>query len=95
MATNANAGGSAEDAEARTWTEEEAHEWRIAELARLQAEFIAKGETDAQQMRERYAEEAEQAVKMREQTIKDLQESLKAAKVEAKRLRAEADTGAE
>ena len=42
---------------------------------------------------EQLADEAEAAIERREQTIHDLQESLKAAKAEAKQLRADAKKG--
>jgi multidrug resistance efflux pump len=49
----------------------------------------------AQQLAETYADEAEQAVKLIEEKLAGMQASLKTAKADAKRLRAEADKGAE
>jgi hypothetical protein len=48
-----------------------------------------------QGQRDRYADEAEQAVGVIEEKIAGMQATLKTAKVEAKRLRAEADKGGE
>ena len=48
----------------------------------------------AQQLAETYADEAEQAVAVIEAKLAGMKESLKAAKDDAKRLRAEADKGA-
>jgi len=48
-----------------------------------------------QAQRERYADEAEQAVKTIEAKLAGVKESLATAKAEAKRLRAEANEGAE
>lgn len=63
----------------------------------LKAELARRGEypLSAQQQRERYADEAEAAVKVIEAKLAGMKESLATAKAEAKRLRAEADEGRE
>lgn len=68
-----------------------------ASVEELKAELARRGEfpLTVQQQRERYAQEAEAAVKVIEAKLEGIKESLKTAKAEAKRLRAEADEGAE
>ena len=63
----------------------------------LVAELKRRGEypLSPQEQRERYADEAEAAVKTIEGVLAGTKESLATAKAEAKRLRAEADEGAE
>jgi hypothetical protein len=61
----------------------------------LRAELVRRGALPlvGQDLRERYADEAEQAVETIQAKLEGMQQALKTAKAEAKRLRAEAKEG--
>lgn len=83
----AEGGGKAYDAEVLTASSTE----------ELKAELARRGELplDAQQQRERYADEADAAVATIEAQLDSVKEALKAKKAEAKQLRADVDEGAD